>query len=54
LHVLQEIEKSPWELKFKTFDYEKEGLYENNAITEFEQIFRGQDIKVNYLELVKK
>jgi tRNA (guanine-N7-)-methyltransferase len=54
LHVLYEVKKTPWRLDFKTFDYEKEGLYENNAITEFEQIFRGQDIKVNYLELIKK
>ena len=54
LHVLQEIENSPWKLSFKTFDYEKEWLYEHNAITEFEQIFRGKDIKVCYLELVKR
>lgn len=53
LYVLREIEKTDWVLKFKTFDYEKEGLYENNAITEFEQIFRGQDIKVCYLEIRK-
>ena len=53
LHVLQEIEKTHWKIWFKTFDYEKEGLYESNAITEFEQIFRGQDMKVCYLELIK-
>lgn len=53
LHVLQEIEKTKWKLDFKTFDYESEWLYKSNAITEFEQIFRGQDIKVCYLELVK-
>ncbi len=54
LHVLQEIEKTKWTILFKTFDYEKEGLYENNSITEFEQIFRGQNLKVNYLELIKE
>ena len=53
LHGLYEIEKTSWKLDFKTFDYEQEGLYENNSITEFEQIFRWQDIKINYLELVK-
>ena len=53
LHVLQEIEKTSWKLKFKTFDYEKEGLFEKNSITEFEQIFRWQNIKVCYLELEK-
>jgi tRNA (guanine-N7-)-methyltransferase len=54
LHVLQEIENTKWKLDFKTFDYESEGLYKSNAITEFEQIFRWQDIKVNYLELIRK
>jgi len=54
LHVLQEIEKTNWKIDFKTFDYEAEWLYKSNAITEFEQIFRGQDIKVCYLELIKK
>lgn len=54
LHTLYDLEKTKWHLEFKTFDYEKEWLYENNAITEFEQIFRGQNIKVNYLELIKK
>jgi len=54
LHALCEIQKTPWKLEFKTFDYENEGLYENNSITEFEQIFRGQNIKINYLELVKE
>ncbi len=54
LHVLQEVEKTNWKLDFKTFDYESEWLYKQNSITEFEQIFRGQDIKVCYLELLKK
>ena len=53
LHVLQEIKKTSWKISFKTFDYEKEWLYESDAITEFEQIFRWQDIKVCYLELIK-
>jgi len=54
LHVLYEIEKTSWKLNFKTFDYEKDWLYDSNSITEFEQIFRGQNIKVCYLELIKK
>jgi tRNA (guanine-N7-)-methyltransferase len=54
LHVLQEIEFTKWKLIFKTFDYEKEWLYESNSITEFEQIFRGQNLKICYLELEKK
>lgn len=54
LHALCEIESTKWKLIYKTFDYEKDWLYEKNAITEFEQIFRGQDIKVCYLELIKE
>ncbi len=54
LHVLQEIEKTNWNISFKTFDYENEWLYKSDEITEFEQIFRWQDIKVCYLELIKK
>ena len=53
LHVLQEIENTDWKIWFKTFDYESEWLYESDAITEFEQIFRWQDVKVCYLELIK-
>lgn len=51
--VLSEIEKTSWKINFKTNDYEKDNLYNQDKITEFEQIFRGQDIKVNYLELEK-
>jgi tRNA G46 methylase TrmB len=53
LFVLEEIKKTSWKLIFKTFDYEQDWLYENNSITEFEQIFRWQNIKINYLELEK-
>jgi tRNA G46 methylase TrmB len=53
LFVLEEIKKTSWKLIFKTFDYEQDWLYENNSITEFEQIFRWQKIKINYLELEK-
>lgn len=53
IYALYEVKKTSWQINFKTFDYEEEGLYENNSITEFEQIFRAKKIKVNYLELVK-
>ncbi len=49
--VLSELKKTNWKIVFKTYDYEKEGLYDANSITEFEQIFRGQNLKVNYLEV---
>jgi len=51
--VLDEIKDTSWKLEFKTYDYEAQWLYDKNKVTEFEQIFRWQGIKVNYLELVK-
>ena len=51
--VLSELKKTDWKINFKTNDYEKEGLYIPNYITEFEQIFRWQNIKINYLEVEK-
>ena len=54
LHVLQEVEKTSWKILIKTFDYEKEGFYVWNSITEFEQVFRWLNIKICYLELIKE
>lgn len=51
--ALKDIEETKWKINFKTFDYEKENLYNQNKITEFEQIFRWQNIKVCYIELEK-
>ncbi len=51
--LLKDIEKTKWKINFKTSDYEKENLYKNNKVTEFEQIFRWQDIKICYIELEK-
>jgi tRNA G46 methylase TrmB len=51
--VLEELKKTKWKLNLKTYDYEKEGLYVPSEITEFEQIFRWQNIKINYLEAEK-
>lgn len=47
--VLWELENTNWEIDYKTYDYENDWLYKQNKITEFEQIFRWQDLKVNYL-----
>jgi len=51
--VLKDIKKTSWKIKFKTNNYEKENLYTNNKVTEFEQIFRWQNIKICYIELEK-
>jgi len=51
--ILKDIDKTSWRIKFKTDDYEKEKLYTNNKVTEFEQIFRWQNIKICYIELEK-
>ncbi len=50
---LEIIDSSKWKVVFKTYDYESENLYNKNKITEFEQIFRWQKLKVCYIELVK-
>ncbi len=53
LYVLYLLENSPWKIKLKTFDYEKDLNYDTNSITEFEQIFRWKKLKIHYLELEK-
>ncbi|PIE85168.1 tRNA (guanine-N7)-methyltransferase [Candidatus Gracilibacteria bacterium] len=51
--VLSQLLGTSWKIVIKSNDYEKDNLYKQDKITEFEQIFRGQDIKINYLELKK-
>ena len=38
----------------KSNDWENEPEYTNDETTEFQQLFRGQQININYLELQKK
>ncbi len=51
--VLSQLLGTSWKIVIKSNDYEKDNLYKQDKITEFEQIFRWQDIKINYLELKK-
>ena len=51
--VLDELKETKWKTNFKSYDYKKDNLYKNEATTEFEQIFKWQDLKVCYIELEK-
>lgn len=51
--VLEEMKKTEWRQKAISYDFENEEEFKNSETTEFQQLFRGQDLKVHYLELVK-
>lgn len=51
--VLSELKETSWKIITKTNDYEKDNLFKQDKITEFEQIFRWQKININYLEVEK-
>jgi len=43
-----------WNIRFLSYDYEKEyENFEKKKITEFESIFRGEKLKINYAEFNK-
>jgi tRNA (guanine-N7-)-methyltransferase len=50
---LWEIEKTDWKINYKSYDFENEPEFQNSETTEFQQLFRGQDIKINHVELGK-
>lgn len=51
---LEIIAKTPWKIKVQSYDYENElDVFDKTLMTEFEEIFRKDKIKVNYIELVK-
>ena len=54
--VLDIVEKmNLWNILKMSRDYEKEiDSFDKTNLTEFESIFRGQWLKINYLELLKK
>ncbi len=52
--ICTELEKTSWKIITKSYDWENEKEFDNNETTEFQQLFRWQDIKINYLELQKK
>lgn len=52
--ILEEVKKTSWEITKKSFDWENDNDFDNEETTEFQQLFRWQKIKINYLELQKK
>lgn len=51
---LEIILKTPWKIKVQSYDYEDElDIFDKTLMTEFEEIFRKDKIKVNYIELIK-
>lgn len=51
---LEIIKNTPWNIKEFSYDYENElPVFDKTLMTEFEEIFRREKIKVNYIELVK-
>ncbi len=51
--VLEEVAKTWWKIVKKSYDWENENNFDNSETTEFQQLFRWQDIKINYIELEK-
>ena len=51
--ILSETKKTPWKIIKSSYDWEAEQDFDNNETTEFQQLFRWQNIKINYLELKK-
>lgn len=52
--ILEELKQTEWKINKKSFDWENDDNFNNEETTEFQQLFRWQDIKINYLELQKK
>lgn len=51
--VLEELKNTPWKIIKTSTDFENEPEFKNEETTEFQQLFRWQDIKINYIELIK-
>lgn len=51
--ILEEISKTSWKIVKQSFDWESEQDFDNTETTEFQQLFRWQEIKINYVELAK-
>ena len=51
--ALEEIAKTQWNTEFLSYDFENETTFENAETTEFQQLFRGQNIQINHIELKK-
>lgn len=51
--VIEELKNTSWKIIKTSTDFENEPEFKNEETTEFQQLFRGQDIKINYIELEK-
>jgi len=52
---LELIKQTDWQIDIVSYDYESdETLFDKNLITEFEEMFRKDKLKINYLRLVKR
>jgi tRNA (guanine-N7-)-methyltransferase len=51
--VLEEVKNTSWKIVKISTDFENDEEFKNEETTEFQQLFRGQDIKINYIELEK-
>lgn len=52
LEIIKEIWL--WETRFISYDYERESkTFHKQKLTEFESMFRGDKLKINYAEFVK-
>lgn len=51
--VLEELQSTDWKQNYVSFDFENEPEFQNAETTEFQQLFRGQEIQINHIELRK-
>ena len=51
--IIEELKKTSWEIIKTSTDWENEQDFSNEETTEFQQLFRWQDIKINYIKLQK-
>lgn len=51
--LLDELKKTDWKQSYLSYDFENEPEFKNAETTEFQQLFRGQEIKINHIELTR-
>lgn len=51
--VLEELKSTDWKQRYLSYDFESEPEFQNAETTEFQQLFRGQEIQINHIELEK-
>lgn len=51
--LLEELKSTKWKQTYISYDFENEPEFQNSETTEFQQLFRGQEIQINHIELEK-